>query len=119
MRQQSASKTANVTCSQQRGPLLVLSRLLQYTKQRQSKPSYGLRDAVLIHWYTELARQYTSTRYNTWQGNATLLHQYEALAFDAGETRYSRSVDPYRAEAYLRQLAQSGIPGMAGPRNDE
>ena len=65
----------------------------QFTKQRNSKPDFGLREDILLPWYTELARQYTATPYGTpWAGNTTLLTEYESIAWHAGEDRYSRSV---------------------------
>jgi hypothetical protein len=61
----------------------------QYTAQRVAKPDYGLREEILLPWYTELARQYLSRPYGAqWTGNRTLLDWYERAAYDAGENRY-------------------------------
>ena len=65
---------------------------LQYTKQRVSRPDYGLREDVLLPWYTELARQYTAQPYGApWHGNRTLIRLYETLAWTAGEDRWARA----------------------------
>ncbi len=78
-----------------------------------SKPNYGLREVIYLPWYTALADQYLSTPYGGWQGNATLLHVYEASSFQAGESRFSRMVDGERSKAYIQQLvASGGIPGV-------
>jgi hypothetical protein len=61
----------------------------QYTKQRVSRPDYGLREDVLLPWYRELARQYTAQPYGAhWAGNRTLIELYESLAWTAGEDRW-------------------------------
>ena len=40
-----------------------------------------------------------------WNGNSSLFTQYEALAYEAGENRFSRMVDPFRATAYVHCTA--------------
>jgi hypothetical protein len=59
----------------------------QYTRQRSSKPDYGLREAILLEWYRQLADQYCARPFDSWAGNATLLEVYEARAYAAGEDR--------------------------------
>ena len=61
--------------------------MVQYTRQRSSKPDYGLRDAILLKWYHMLAEQYCAQPYGSWTGNVSLLAAYEARAFAAGEDR--------------------------------
>jgi hypothetical protein len=56
--------------------------LLQFTRQRSSKPDWGLREAILLPWYTELAAQYLARPYGApWTGNSTLLASYEQRAW--------------------------------------
>ncbi len=44
----------------------------QYTNQRRAKPDYGLREEILLPWYTEFANQYLALPYGaTWAGQAT------------------------------------------------
>ena len=84
--------------------------LLQFTKQRAAKPDFGLREAILLPWYGELARQYIARPYGTpWQGNASLLAAYELAAFDAGETRFNRAVDLGRLWTFRQKNAKSPI----------
>ena len=64
---------------------------VQYTRQRTSKPDFGLREVILLPWYDELAKQYCATEFGGWAGNASLLHLYESMAYSWGEDRYSRS----------------------------
>ena len=81
---------------------------LQYTRQRIATPDHGLRESILLPWYTALADQYTTTAFGSWKGNASLLHLYETTAFAAGENRFSRMIDPFRSRAYQDALAASG-----------
>lgn len=37
----------------------------QYTRQRISKPDYGLREAIMLPWYKDLADQYMASPYGT------------------------------------------------------
>lgn len=57
----------------------------QFLLQRYSSPDFGLREDVLLPWYTELARQYTSssTPFGGWSGNRTLFAYYESLQAEA------------------------------------
>jgi hypothetical protein len=51
--------------------------------------------------YTTLADQYLANPFGArWQGNFTLFHMYEDMAWEAGEDRFSRIVDPYRTASY-------------------
>ena len=51
--------------------------------------------------YTTLADQYLVNPFGArWQGNFTLFHMYEDMAWEAGEDRFSRIVDPYRTASY-------------------
>lgn len=63
----------------------------QFTKQRTSRPDFGLREDILMPWYTELMHQYTATPYGEWSGNKTLLDLYEHYAWLGGEIRHGRS----------------------------
>lgn len=67
--------------------LLVPSLPPQYTKQRVSKPDYGLREDVLLPWYSALADQYVRSPLDSWKGNATLIALYDQLARAAGEEK--------------------------------
>ena len=62
----------------------------QYTVQRSGSPDTGLREEILLPWYTELANQYLATPYGSeWKGNFSLLHMYEKLAYDNLEDRFN------------------------------
>ena len=63
----------------------------QFTKQRISRPDYGLREDVLLPWYATFAAQYIATPYNSWTGNRSLIEQYESLAWYGGEDRYGKN----------------------------
>jgi hypothetical protein len=65
---------------------------VQYNKQRQSGPDYGLREDVLLPWFNELADAYTAVPYGGWQGNRTLLLRFEEMMEGVGEKRFSASV---------------------------
>ena len=63
-----------------------------------SRPDFGLTDEILLPWYHEFARQYTSASRpygSPWTGNTTLFRLYEHMAYLAGEVRFgSRPNDP-------------------------
>ena len=62
---------------------------MQYTRQRQSSPDYGLKEEILLPWYQILQSQYTAKPWNGWgEGNATLNAQYEQMAIDYGQKRF-------------------------------
>ena len=53
-----------------------------------SKPDYGVKEDILLPWYTELMKQYTAGKYGQWAGNDALAEAYEDLAVSAGEKWY-------------------------------
>lgn len=63
---------------------------MQYTRQRSSKPDYGLHEGVLLPWYKELQEQYVKTKWGEWPGNHSLIEYHERLATAQGMRRFGK-----------------------------
>ncbi len=60
----------------------------QYTRQRTSKPDYGLIEDVLLPWYYTLMQQYANRPFGGWSGNETMNSLYEQMMLEYGQERY-------------------------------
>ena len=82
---------------------------MQYTRQRIARPDWGLREAILLPWYKELADQYLASPYDSWSGNYSLFTSYEQRAETAGEIRFSRNFDDRKWSAYREAMKAQGM----------
>ena len=82
---------------------------MQYTRQRIARPDWGLREAILLPWYKELADQYLASPYDSWSGNYSLFTSYEQRAEAAGEVRFSRNVDGSKWLVYRDAMKAQGM----------
>ena len=73
----------------------------QYTRQRSSKPDFGLREEILLPWYHVFTRQYMASPYGEWGGNSTLLDVYKRIAWLHGEDPFSRWPKGNRFKGHL------------------